>query len=95
MDRLAARNNFHPGGHTDRDRFVISQHRPIFAPYNALQAASKIARYGTLNQFNLAYPGTTVQDILIDQKLVVIEAYVNNIFSPPSPPPPPVAATGS
>ncbi len=92
VDRLAARTNFHPGGHTDRDRYVSSQHRPIFAAYNALQAASKIARYGTLNQFNNAYPGTTVQDVLINQRLVLIETYVNNIFNPPAPPP---AATGS
>ena len=89
VDRLAARVNFHPGGHGDRVRFVISQHRPIFAAYNALQTASECARYGTLNQFDLAYPGTTVQDVLVNQRLVTIEAYVNNIFNPPA------AAAGS
>lgn len=86
VDRLAARTNFHPGGHSDRTRYVSSQHRAIFREYNALQSASEIARYGTLNQFNSAFPGTTVQDILVDQKLVAIETYVNNIFNPPAPP---------
>jgi hypothetical protein len=92
VDRLAARINVHPGGHADRTRYVSSQHRPIFAAYNALQTASEIARYGTLNQFNLAYPGTTVQDVLINQRLLAIETYVNVIFNPPVPP---AAAAGS
>jgi hypothetical protein len=86
IDRLAARLNYHPSNHPDRLAFVSSQHRPIFAAYNALKTASEIARYGTLNQFNKAYPGTTVQDVLIDAKLIAIETYVNNIFSPPAPP---------
>lgn len=90
VDRLAARNNFHPGNHTDRNSFVTGQHRPIWAVYNALYTVSRIARYGTLNQFNLAYPGTTVQTELIDKRLVAIETYVNNIFNPP----PPAPATG-
>ena len=84
IDRLAARVNFHPGGHGDRVRFVTSQHRSIFAVYNSLQTASECARYGTLNQFDLAYPGTTVQDVLVNKRLVAIETYVNNIFNPPA-----------
>jgi hypothetical protein len=86
VDRLAARNNFHPSNHTERNAFVTSQHRAIWNAYNALYTASLIARYGTVNQFNSAYPGTTVQMVLIDQRLVAIETYVNNIFNPPSPP---------
>ncbi len=86
VDRLAARLNYHPGNHADRLAFVSSQHRPIFAAFNALKTALEIARYGTLNQFSRAYPGTTVQDILIDQRLVAIETYVNNVFNPPAPP---------
>jgi hypothetical protein len=93
VDRLAARTNYHPGNHTDRNAYVTSHHRPIWNAYNALYIASKIARYGTVNQFNSAYPGTTVQDVLIDRRLVAIETYVNNIFNPPPPPTPP--ATGS
>ena len=95
VDRLAARINFHPtppGAHANRLRFVSSSHRVIFADYNDLKVASEIARYGTLHQFNRAFPATTVQDILIDQRLVAIENYVNNIFNPSAPPP---AATGS
>jgi hypothetical protein len=83
VDRLASRTNLHPGGHSDRTRYVSGRHRVIFGAYNALQSASLIARYGTLNQFNSAFPGTTVQDILVDQKLVAIETYVHNIFNPP------------
>src|SRR6516225_8801690 len=70
VDRLAARVNYHPPGHNDRLRFVSRDHRPILADYNDLKVAAEIARYGTLNQFGRAYPGTTVQDVLIDQKLV-------------------------
>jgi hypothetical protein len=92
VDRLAARLSYHPSNHPDRLSFVSSQHRPIFTAYNALKTASEIARYGTVNQFNKAYPGTTVQDVLIDQRLVAIETYVNSIFSPPAGPP---AAAGS
>jgi hypothetical protein len=92
VDRLAARTNYHPNNHSDRLSFVASQHRLIFTVYNSLKTASEIARYGTLNQFNRAYPGTTVQDILIDKRLVAIETYVNNIFNPPAPP---SAAAGS
>lgn len=92
VDRLAARANYHPGNHSERLSFVAGQHRPIFTAYNSLKTASEIARYGTINQFNRAYPGTTVQDILIDQRLVFTESYVNKIFNPPSPP---SAATGS
>ena len=55
-----------------------------------------IAAPGTVNQFNVAYPGTTVQTVLIDQRLVQIETYVNNIFNPPAPPAgPPTGPTGT
>ena len=94
VDRLAARINLHPATHGDRMRFVTRHHRPIFADYNDLRVASEIARYGTLNQFNRAFPGNTVQSVLIDQKLVAIETYVTNIFNPPPPPAAP-GSTGS
>lgn len=83
---MAARINSHPGGHSDRDRFVSSDHPAIFTAYLALKTASRIARYGTLHQFRTAYPGTTVQDVLIDKRLVAIETYVDVVFSPPAPP---------
>lgn len=92
VDRLAARLNYHPGNHPDHLAFVSRQHRPIFTAYNTLKTASEIARYGTLNQFSHAFQDTTVQDVLIDVRLVSIENYVNNIFHPPAPP---TAAAGS
>jgi hypothetical protein len=82
-----------PGAHGKRLRFLSSSHHAIYAAYNDLKIASEAARYGTLNQFNRAYPGTTVQDVLIGKKLVLIETYVNNIFRPPAVAAPP--ATGS
>ena len=72
-----------PGAHGKRLRFLYTTHRPIYAAYNDLKTASEIARYGTLNQFNRAYPGPTVQGILVDQKLAASETYVHNIFNPP------------
>ena len=93
VDRLAARNNYHPVNHGDRLAYVSSQHRPILAAYNALKTASEIGRYGTVNQFDKAYPGTTVQGILVDQRLVAIETYVHNFFN--SLPPSGAAAAGS
>jgi hypothetical protein len=94
VDRLAARVNFHPGDHAERERFVSRDHSAIYRFYSALKSASIIARYGTINQFTNAYPGTTVQDNLIDTRLFAIENYVNNIFNPPAPPIPPAAASG-
>lgn len=86
VDRLAARSNLHPSSHADRLRFVAQHHRAIFAPYNDLKVASEVARYGTRNQFTRAYPDTVVQHVLIDQHLVAIENYVENVFTPPPPP---------
>ena len=82
VDRLAARINLHPGNHTERNSFVTGHHRPIWAAYNTLYGASRIARYGTVNQFNSAYPGTTVQDVLIDQRLVTIETLRQQSLQP-------------
>jgi hypothetical protein len=88
-----------PSAHGKRLRFLYANHRAIYADYNDLKTASEIARYGTLNQFNRAYPGTTVQTILIDQKLVAIENYVAGHFPAPAPAPapvpPPTGSTGS
>jgi hypothetical protein len=95
-DRLAAAASppLHPtppGAHGKRLRFLYANHRAIYADYNDLKTASEIARYGTLNQFNRAFPNNVTQTVLIDQKLVAIETYVNNFFNPPAP----SAATGS
>ena len=97
VERLASRSNLHhmpPGAHGQRDRWLRGhpQHRVIHAAYNHLRTASELSRYGTSNQFARAYPGTTVQDVLIDQYLVAIENYVAGVFAPP---PPPGAAGGA
>jgi hypothetical protein len=88
VDRLAARMNIHhtnPGAHGKRARFVATRHRTIFAAYQLLRTASEIARYGTVNQFQRAYPGTAPQTVLVDTHLVAIENYVDAIFNPRPP----------
>lgn len=88
VDRLAARQNLHfqpPGAHGDRLRFVSRHHYAIYGKYNDLKIASEIARYGTINQFNRAFPGNSIQTILIDQNLVTIENHLVAVFTPPSP----------
>ena len=90
MERLASIINLHhmpPGAHGQRARWLRghAQHRAILSPYNDLRTASEISRYGTANQFTRAYPGTVVQDVLVDQKLVAIETYLNSILNPPAP----------
>jgi hypothetical protein len=82
-----------PGAHGKRLRFLYANHRAIYAAYNDLKTASEIDRYGTLNQFSRAFPNNATQTILIDQKLVAIETYVNNFFSPPAPPAAPASPT--
>lgn len=86
VDRLAARVSYHPANHNHRMNFITRHHRALVRNFTVLRAASEIARYGTINQFTQAYSGTTVQDILINQRLVAIETYVDNIFNPPAPP---------
>jgi hypothetical protein len=64
VDRLgaAATPQVHPtppGAHGARLRFLYANHRPIYTAYNDLKTATEIARYGTINQFNRAFPGAT------------------------------------
>jgi hypothetical protein len=72
VDRLAARANYHPANHTERNFFVTRQHRAI----------------GNASLWH----GQPIR--LIDQRLVQIETYVNNVFNPP-PPPPAQGGTGN
>ena len=85
VERLAARLNLHhtpPAAHGQRDRWLRGhrQHRIILTAYNHLRTASEISRYGTANQFTRAYPGNTIQPVLIDQHLRTIEQYVDSVF---------------
>ena len=90
IERLAARQNRHHDIHGQRARFIGShpQHYVILYDYELLFAASLVARYGTINQFQRQWPADTVQTVLIDIHLVAIENYVDSVFNPPSPAPP-------
>ena len=89
VERLATRQNLHhmpPDAHGQRSRYLArhAQHRVIYADYRRLREASELARYGTVNQFQVAYPGNAVQDVLIDQYLVAIEKYVAKVLGTPA-----------
>src|SRR6266487_1818659 len=78
VERLAAaeaRGPVHHRTHADRFRYLRAhrQHRAILRDYSALQDASEISRYGTINQFQSSYPSAAVQDQLIDVHLRAIE----------------------
>ena len=89
VERLAAHGNTHNAGHHDRLAYLTAHrhHRRIHRHFLALFDASNTARYATVNQFLQAYPGDTVQRVLIDIHLAAIETYVTNWFSPPPAPP--------
>lgn len=95
IERLAAaepHGPIHHRTHTDRRLYLSRhrEHRAIFDDYEALQRASEVSRYGTVNQFTTRYTAATVQSELIDTHLVAIEDYVTAYFAPP-----PSAAAGS
>ena len=89
VERLAARQNIHhmpPNAHGQRTRYLTThpQHHVIFRDYRELRIASELARYGTVNQFQVAYPGNAVQDVLIDQYLIAVEKYVAKVLGTPA-----------
>src|SRR5436309_2871383 len=77
VERLAACENLHHSKHPDRLNYLTrhKQHRVIHPHVLAIFDASLVARYGTVNQFAKAYPGTTVVDVLVNKHLAAIEAY--------------------
>jgi hypothetical protein len=85
VERLCATENKHHIGHSSRLAWVYRhrQHRAIHTAFSILYDASRIARYGTINQFKQAFPGDTVERILVNTHLVKIESYVTAYFSPP------------
>lgn len=101
IERLAAaepHGPVHHRTHTDRRLYLARhrQHRAVFNPYDILQEAAEVSRYGTVGQFNALYTAATVQADLIDTHLVAIENYVTAYFAPPAAPgPSPATATGS
>lgn len=107
VELLAAREGRHNAGHVgpnSRDLFLTGhpRHHVILADYNALRAASEVARYYTLHTFAASFPGNRVQTHLIDGCLAAVERHVST-FVPPgqpghgivAPPAPPAAAGGS
>jgi hypothetical protein len=97
VERLSACDSIHNTKHQDRLDYLKKhkRHRVIYTNLASLFDASLVARYGTVNQFNTAYPDDTVEKILIAKHLGAIETYVASWFPspPPAPPPPPSAAS--
>jgi hypothetical protein len=93
VERLAACDSIHNSKHTDRLDYLKKHenHRAIHADFLALFDASLVARYGTVNQFGKAFPGDTVDKVLVGRHLDAIEKYVATQF----PPPPAPTAAGS
>jgi hypothetical protein len=91
VERLCACDNLHIANHHDRLFWLNKhkKHRAIHADFVALYDASRVARYGTCNQFKLAYPGDTVQKQLIRQNLAAIIRHVELHFQPPAATTPP------
>lgn len=73
----------HSVDHHDRLRFVQVHHRQIHTAFHELFNAGLIARYQTMNSFNVQFPAAAVQEVLVDRYLVEIEQYVANWFRPP------------
>jgi|GEM_PF-1731728 len=86
IERLAACENIHNSKHPDRLNYLIKhkKHRAIHADFQTLFDASLVARYGTVNQFQKAFPSAAVAT-LVNHHLAGIEAYVNAHFAPPVP----------
>ncbi len=86
VERLAACDSIHNDKHQDRLHYLKKhrKHRTIHAHFSALFDASLIARYGTVNQFNKAFPGDTVEQVLVNQCLAAIETHVTTDFQPPT-----------
>lgn len=84
VERLAACDNVHNAKHPDRLDYLkrTKKHRCIYTAFLALFDASLVARYGTVNQFNAAYPGDTVEKILVKNHLSAIEKHVASQFPP-------------
>ena len=86
IERLCAKENTHHISHNSRNAWVNRHlgYSDTQIAFSALYDASRIARHGTLNQFNKAYPGDKVQRLLVDDHLAKIESYVAASFSAPS-----------
>ena len=81
IEQLAAHDGIHHTRHVgqaSRAGYLATHpvHRVLGPNLSALLSASLVARYESATAFVTAYPGDTVQRILIDQCLAGIEAHV-------------------
>lgn len=90
IERLSACDNLHHGGHASRGAWLArhTKHRAIRHHYQALYDAAHKARYGTLKQFQRAFPAAAVKQQLIETHLGSIDRYVVAHFAPTAPPTP-------
>jgi len=88
--RLAAVEDIHHAGHSARLDYLNrhKHHQRIYDDLTKLHDAANVARYGTVNQFSKAFPGTTVKDELLDKHLKRIESHVAGHFPKPGTMPP-------
>src|SRR5262245_52549053 len=91
VERLCACDNLHIANHHERLSWLNKhkKHRAIHADFVTLYDASRVARYGTCNQFKTAYPGDTVRKRLVQQNLAAIIRHVELHFQPPAAAPSP------
>ncbi len=84
VDRLCACENLHCDRHQDRLSWLNKhkKHRAIYTDFAVLYDASLVARYGTVNQFEKAFPGDAIKRIC--KHLASIERYVDGHFNPPA-----------
>ena len=90
VERLSACESIHNANHQDRLAYLNrhKKHRVIHASFQTLYDASQIARYGTVNQFDRAFPADTVEKTLVRKYLAAIEMYVLAHFAQPAAAPP-------
>lgn len=72
----AASGDGHSQDHDGRLSYVATVHGEIHTAYHILQNASMLARYQSRGDFFTQFQAEDVQQRLIDQFLVAIEAYV-------------------
>jgi hypothetical protein len=81
IEQLAAHDGIHHARHVGQASWAgylatHPVHSVLVPDLSALLSASLVARYESAAAFTAAYPGDTVQAVLIDQCLAAIESHV-------------------
>lgn len=79
IEMLAARDGVHHTRHSgvaSRNWYVAQRHPSIYANFSALYSASLLARYEPPAAFAAAYPGDTVEEVLIGRCLDALQTYM-------------------